>query len=911
MTQNDADMDETEEEESPKESQTLQTLTATQLSSSVSNLSASSRAIPSNKDFHFYYNFDEFKIPIQEIAEKSQSLLESIGSSSSNHIFKDKLQFPTGVDIDEAYDWLVNVNDEIFERFDASIDEFRRVREETGRVVGVDREDGFQLVLGKKNKKSMKKTVSDDSVSSAGGDSGVKMADNKKWILGNKAKVRFHIPTIRRPQEEHNILVNNSNRAFDHVWLERSEDGLRVIHPLERLSVLDFMDKSTGDVEPAPPLPIESTTFKLVEEVKDLKELAAKLRGVNEFAVDLEHNQYRSFQGLTCLMQISTRTEDFIVDTLKLRIHVGPYLREVFKDPAKRKVMHGADRDVVWLQRDFGIYICNLFDTGQASRVLKLERNSLEHLLHHFCGVTANKEYQNADWRLRPLPDEMIRYAREDTHYLLHIYDLMRALLLSKPIDNENADPPLLEVYKRSYDVCMQLYEKELFTENSYLNMYGLPSTGFNAQQLAIVAGLYEWRDAIARAEDESTGYILPNKTLLEIAKEMPVTISKLRQLLKSKHSYIERHLSSVVSIIRHSMQTSAAFEAAVQHLKERHMEIASQEETEANDGSEVQSIPGGNRMNSGMTACHETSAQLEKGLLKQGSSIVELGRGGQGSSAKHHGANGEVNTGSSSYISDTSPTAKVAGATVQVLKKPTGAFGALLGGAVAKRKLDTDKKVKEKIKLEKIRSSVNLPFHSFMGINEPPKLVVEEPIGVSEVSHPEESLDCPATGSSLQDIILLDNDSDMEQNTHIAEPDRDDSKTTNVNGDDKSSGSDLETDGEEPVSLADLSRSFQNCFPSGNQNKKTAEVKNSGEPSGGLKLKPFDYTTALRSGEDPAGRLKVGSAKNQRGVLDSVGTIKSSPGAQMQKDDETGEYRQGRRRQAFPATGNRSATFR
>lgn len=39
------------------------------------------------------------------------------------------------------------------------------------------------------------------------------------------------------------------------------------------------------------------------------------------------------------------------------------------------------------------------------------------------------------------------RYAREDTHYLLHIYDLMRDLLLSKPNDNENADPPLLEVW--------------------------------------------------------------------------------------------------------------------------------------------------------------------------------------------------------------------------------------------------------------------------------------------------------------------------------------------------------------------------------------------------------------------------------------------------------------------------------
>lgn len=32
------------------------------------------------------------------------------------------------------------------------------------------------------------------------------------------------------------------------------------------------------------------------------------------------------------------------------------------------QVMHGADRDIVWLQRDFGIYVCNMFDTGQVCR---------------------------------------------------------------------------------------------------------------------------------------------------------------------------------------------------------------------------------------------------------------------------------------------------------------------------------------------------------------------------------------------------------------------------------------------------------------------------------------------------------------------------------------------------------------
>ena len=40
--------------------------------------------------------------------------------------------------------------------------------------------------------------------------------------------------------------------------------------------------------------------------------------------------------------------------------------------------------------------------------------------------------------------------------------------------------------------------------------------------------GLCEWRDVVARAEDESTGYILPNKTLLEIGT------GKLKQIFIS-----------------------------------------------------------------------------------------------------------------------------------------------------------------------------------------------------------------------------------------------------------------------------------------------------------------------------------------------------------------------------------------
>ncbi|KAK0600373.1 hypothetical protein LWI29_014363 [Acer saccharum] len=907
--------------------QSLQSLTT-----SLSNLSSSSRTIPNDRDFHFYCNFSEFNDPIRSIVAQSQSALESIGSS---HIWNRPIVFPSQTDIDDSYDWLGNVNDEALESVDMSLDDFNKSRGKE-KVDGKN-ENGFQLVCSKKKKAESFGSRAESSsqrmiTKNAAGDSvSVKVKEKK-------ARVPFHIPTIRKPQEEYNILVNNSNQPFQHVWLQRNEDGERLIHPLEKLSVLDFVNKDVGDVEPVKPPPIEETPFKMVEEVKDLKELAAKLQSVNEFAVDLEHNQYRSFQGLTCLMQISTRTEDFVVDTLKLRIHVGPYLREVFKDPTKKKVMHGADRDIIWLQRDFGIYICNMFDTGQASRVLKLERNSLEHLLQHFCGVAANKEYQNADWRLRPLPDEMVRYGREDTHYLLYIYDMMKIKLFSMPKESENSDAPLIEVYKRSYDVCMQLYEKELLTENSYLYIYGLQGAGLNAHQLAIVSGLCEWRDVVARAEDESTGYILPNKTLLEIAKQMPLTPNKLRRLLKSKHPYIERNLGSVVSIIRDSMQNAAAFEATAQHLKEGRTEIASQENLAVNDETEVlspgtssnlkianvrkESIDGCNALGGNMIRQLPAYPLDKEESLKPGSNVAKLNTAGM-PSVEHPEANGEEKKESGSHISelskerltisgqskDMNSSTKVTGATVQALKKPSRGFGALLGPP--KKKLDTEKKDKEESKLEQIRSSVNLPFHSFAVRDEQPKQVIEEHSRVVEVPQSEEPPALPAARSSAEDLIMLDDDDTNEE-----ESDHGNLETTDPPREDNSASSALEVDEEdEPMSLSDLSTSFQKCLNSSNKNKngKAKKVEKSEEASGLLQLKPFDFEAArkhIRFGkaqkEEPAG--DEGKKKNP---LVSGDKKKGSAVGRAQKDDGTNELPQGKRRHAFPATGNRSGTFR
>lgn len=169
-------------------------------------------------------------------------------------------------------------------------------------------------------------------------------------------------------------------------------------------------------------------------------------------------------------MQMSTRQEDFIVDTIKLKFEIQEHLGSIFDNPSVVKVLHGSDMDVEWLQRDLGLYVVNMFDTGQCARVLGLKSCSLAFLLQSFCTVLADKKYQLADWRQRPLPDEMQKYAREDTHYLLYIYDCLRNQLLEKGAQNNAENPQAMyrAVLHRSNAICLKIFEKSVVKDFNY-----------------------------------------------------------------------------------------------------------------------------------------------------------------------------------------------------------------------------------------------------------------------------------------------------------------------------------------------------------------------------------------------------------------------------------------------------------
>lgn len=150
-----------------------------------------------------------------------------------------------------------------------------------------------------------------------------------------------------------------------------------------------------------PPQPIEKAPAIWVDTFEGVLEMLGELKQAEEIAVDLEHHDLRTYQGLLSLMQISTREKDWVIDTLRpwrLKLEV---LNEVFADPKIVKVFHGAFMDIIWLQRDLGLYIVGLFDTYHACVALSYPQRSLAGLLKKFVNFDANKKYQMADWRIR------------------------------------------------------------------------------------------------------------------------------------------------------------------------------------------------------------------------------------------------------------------------------------------------------------------------------------------------------------------------------------------------------------------------------------------------------------------------------------------------------------------------------
>lgn len=240
-----------------------------------------------------------------------------------------------------------------------------------------------------------------------------------------------------------------------------------------------------------------------------------------QLAVDLESNGLFAYREEICLIQISTRTHDFIIDPFA-PLDWKP-LGRIMEDPAIEKIFHACEYDLILMRRQHGWHVKNVFDTMWASRILGYDKIGLASMLGCLYDITISKKYQRANWGERPLQEDQLRYAQLDTHYLFRMRDD-----LAKRIQTDESWEEALEIFAEQANVTLPDLS---FSVDDFWSIKGLKEVP--KAKLGIVQALTIFRDEMAEKSNRPAFKIFGNKTILELAISTP---NSNRQLLSMKN---------------------------------------------------------------------------------------------------------------------------------------------------------------------------------------------------------------------------------------------------------------------------------------------------------------------------------------------------------------------------------------
>lgn len=271
--------------------------------------------------------------------------------------------------------------------------------------------------------------------------------------------------------------------------------------------------------------------------------MAERLSNEPILAVDTESNSLFAFQEQVCLIQFSTPKDDYLVDPLALGDLSA--LESVFADPEIEKVFHAAEYDLISLKRDYRFEFNNIFDTMVAARILGWEEIGLGSILKSEFDVELNKRYQRANWGRRPLPPEMLAYARLDTHYLIPLrYRLMAELKARDrwPLAEEDFNRLRFVNGRDPQDLPEPCWRVR--------GAYDL-----SPQQAAVLLELCQYRIRVAKSIDRPVFKVLGDRTLLAIAEALPRSLDELRALPELSEKQFQRNGRALWQAVERGLQ--------------------------------------------------------------------------------------------------------------------------------------------------------------------------------------------------------------------------------------------------------------------------------------------------------------------------------------------------------------------
>jgi ribonuclease D len=278
--------------------------------------------------------------------------------------------------------------------------------------------------------------------------------------------------------------------------------------------------------------------FLYVDTPAALDELCANLADAGWFAMDTEFLREKTYYPKLCLLQVATPEVAACIDPLALD-DLAPMLA-LLADCNITKVMHSARQDMEIFYHLAGSPPAPVFDTQIAAPLLGYaDQIGYGNLVHEMLGVTLEKLHTRADWTVRPLGEEQLRYAADDVIYLSALYlQLQERLQSLGRLDwlgedfRQLASPELYEI--RPGDVWRKVKG----------------ANRLKGASLSILQALADWRERQASSRDRPRGWIMRDDVLVDIARHKPVTLQALSTIRGLSDGLLKRSGDELLAMI-------------------------------------------------------------------------------------------------------------------------------------------------------------------------------------------------------------------------------------------------------------------------------------------------------------------------------------------------------------------------
>lgn len=278
-------------------------------------------------------------------------------------------------------------------------------------------------------------------------------------------------------------------------------------------------------------------TIELIQTLPALESALEKIQPHSVLYFDLEADNINHYYSSISLIQIFIPHHCFCFDMYSEL----PWEKLFACLEGKEFIVHGADFDLRCLYEHFQFKPQKIFDTMLAARLTGATEFGLSALVKKYIGLDLEKKFQKADWSLRPLPLEMIRYAATDTFYLPEIQSTLKGELTEQGRLSWHDEWCLHEI-----EAACQT--KKEISENAW-RVKG--SNTLNARQLSYLKALWEWRENLGKEMNRATFRIVSSADLIELsvyaAQNPPESFGALKNLPIKINSKWKKGISEVL----------------------------------------------------------------------------------------------------------------------------------------------------------------------------------------------------------------------------------------------------------------------------------------------------------------------------------------------------------------------------